>query len=200
MSVYFLFFLLLVAEVCVLCAVYYRASRIGPAVCLLFRDQNMPETTGRKKKRWNGSSKEQRSCKHQELIHSCSQIQQMVSECKRKRAIRFSYKTLKGCRKGEERKAWKGVRGLEEQRRKHTEWLENKKIPFAAICSRLRLHLFQCNFNHAIMLAMSTDRPGCAKIGFCSHSYCIQTPEMTESRLTLSSTQSGCRPASWEKK
>lgn len=120
----------------------------------------------RKKK--NRAGKSMQSCQHQELIRSRSQMQQMAGECKRNWAIKFLTKHLEGCRgKWEERRRLKmheRAEGAEMERYRMT---GEQKVPIAAICSRLRLHLFQCNFNHAIMPAMSTDRSGCAKNWFC---------------------------------
>lgn len=56
--------------------------------------------------------------------------------------------------KRKKRKDWEAQRGVRELRWKHAEWKENKKSRIAAICSRLRLHLFQYIFNHPITLAI----------------------------------------------
>lgn len=162
--------LLLLVKVYSLQAVFYWES-LDLCFVYCFKIIIMPEST---KKKINEVSKKQGMQVNAKLptlgIDSPFQPNSADGEwMQTELSNQISYKTLIGCRKGEERQDWKCIRGLEEPRRKHTEWLENKKSPVAAICSCLRLHyLFQCNFNHAIMLAMSTDRSDCAKIRFFS--------------------------------
>lgn len=100
-----------------------------------------PDASRHKKENESGGDVD---CQHSELIHSCSQNQQMASECKRNWGIRFFCKTLEGCRRGKKRKekseeargGWRSRGGNMVNERR------TKRALFPAICSRLRLHLF----------------------------------------------------------
>ncbi len=61
----------------------------------------------------------------------------------------ISYKTLNGCRKGEERKHWKCIRGLEEPRRRHTgeqkePFLPQYVLAYGYTCSNATLIMQSC--------------------------------------------------------
>lgn len=76
----------------------------------------------------------------------------------------ISYKTLQGCRKG---RIEKTENAKEKGWRSRDGWMTGKQEgPFCSNMFSPTVTLVQCNFNHEIMFAMSTDRSGLATLDF----------------------------------